>query len=253
MAGKLKSTQMPTPTLAAVHSHMRSLADSSRGTNLARFFKTGPGDYAEGDKFLGITVPQTRGVLREFMALPFADTLTLLQSPWHEERLLALLLLVARMRKADDTEQTRIYEAYISNTRYINNWDLVDLSARDIVGLYLAQRPRTVLDALVLSTHLWERRIAVVATFYFIGRGEFDDSLRVAQALLGDKHDLIHKAVGWMLREIGKRDRAVLETFLRAHATEMPRTMLRYAIEHFPEAQRQAYLAKGKVRRAGPR
>ena len=253
MASRPKSAETPPPTLAAVHKRMRALADPARAANLARFFKTGPGDYAEGDKFLGITVPQTRGVLREVITLPFTDTLKLLQSPWHEERLLALLLLVARMRKADNAEQTRIYEAYLGHTGYINNWDLVDLSARDIVGLYLAQRPRTVLDTLVLSTHLWERRIAVVATFYFIGRGEFDDSVRVARALLGDKHDLIHKAVGWMLREIGKRDRAVLETFLRAHATEMPRTMLRYAIEHFPEAQRQAYLAKGKVRRVGPR
>lgn len=246
MTGKLKSTK--TPTLASVHSHMRALADSARPIHLARFFKTGPGEYAEGDKFLGITVPQTRAVLREFITLPFADTLKLLQSPWHEERLLALLLLVAHMRKADDAEQTRIYEAYLGHTRYINNWDLVDLSARDIVGLYLERRPRNVLDELAVSADLWERRISIVATFHFIRCGEFDDSLRVARTLLHDKHDLIHKAVGWMLREVGKRNRAELESFLRAHAAAMPRTMLRYAIEHFPETQRQVYLAQGKSR-----
>jgi len=230
------------PDLAVLRARMYALADPQRALKLARYFKTGPGDYAEGDLFLGITVPLTRRLVRAFVGLPLTDMLQLLTSPWHEERLLALLLLVARMGHADAAEQARIYRAYLGHTRYINNWDLVDLSARDIVGPYLEHRARTPLDKLAASKNLWERRIAVLATFHFIRRGEFADALRLANKLLNDPHDLMHKAVGWMLREIGKRERPVLEAFLRDHAQHMPRTMLRYAIEHFPPTRRRTYL-----------
>jgi 3-methyladenine DNA glycosylase AlkD len=229
-------------TFSALRAQVKKLADPIHARILVRYFKTGSGQYAEGDRFLGITVPKLRRLARSHAALPLAKVLTLLKSPWHEERLLALLLLVARMQKAQANEQGQIYRAYLRHTRYINNWDLVDVSARDIVGAYLAQRSRAPLDKLVVSTNLWQRRIAVLATFHFIRCHEFADTLRLARKLLRDEHDLMHKAVGWMLREVGKRDRAVLEGFLRVYAQRMPRTMLRYAIEHFPKAQRQAYL-----------
>jgi 3-methyladenine DNA glycosylase AlkD len=241
-------TKTSNPSIGGVRARLRALANPARAAILARFFKTGPGEYGQGDKFLGITVPVTRRVAREFARLAFADTLKLLKSPWHEERLLALLLLVARMRHADQDDEERIYRAYLAHTDYINNWDLVDVSARDIVGPYLEKRARDVLDQLAASNSVWERRIAVLATFHFIRRRDFVDTLRLARKLLSDEHDLMHKAVGWMLREIGKRDRSVLEDFLHTHARSMPRTMLRYAIEHFPPARRRAYLAGVSLR-----
>jgi 3-methyladenine DNA glycosylase AlkD len=208
-----------------------------------RFFKTGAGEYGEGDRFLGVTAPDLRTVAREFRSLSLADLRRLLASRWHEERLVALVILVDRYPRAGEAERKAIYRLYIASTDRINNWDLVDASAPQIVGAHLAKRSRAPLYRLVKSKSVWERRIAIMATFHFIRLGEFDDSLALTAALLDDKHDLIHKAAGWMLREIGKRDRAVEEAFLRKHAAKMPRTMLRYAIERFPPTVRRRYLS----------
>jgi 3-methyladenine DNA glycosylase AlkD len=221
---------------------LRRHADPRQAEILSRFFRTGPGQYGEGDIFIGVKVPQTRAVAREFRSAPLGEALKLLKSPVHEERLLALLLLVERYSNGDEAARESVYASYLANTRYINNWDLVDLSAPQIVGCHLLQRDRAVLRRLAVSESLWERRISVIATFHFIKNGEFSDTLEVSAALLADRHDLIHKAVGWMLREVGKRDQAAEEAFLLRHYRRMPRTMLRYAIEKFPEEKRQAYL-----------
>jgi 3-methyladenine DNA glycosylase AlkD len=213
---------------------------------LQRFFKTGPGEYGEGDVFLGIQVPKVRSVGKEFQDLAITEVNKLLRSSVHEDRLLALLILVRRYSKGDAATQARIYKLYLGNTRYINNWDLVDLSASHIVGAFLKERSRRPLDNLAKSPLLWDRRIAIIATAHFIKHDDFATTLRIAAKLLDDEEDLIHKAVGWMLREVGKRDMAVEEGFLKRHYRRMPRTMLRYAIERFPEAKRQRYL-KGKV------
>jgi 3-methyladenine DNA glycosylase AlkD len=228
--------------LAAARRRLRTFADRRRAIFVQRFFKTGAGEYGEGDRFLGLTVPHLREVAREFRSLSLADLRRLLASRWHEERLLALVILVDRYARAGDAERKAIYRLYIASTDRINNWDLVDASAPQIVGAHLARRSRAPLYRLVKSKSVWERRIAIMATFHFIRLGEFEDSLALTAALLDDKHDLIHKAAGWMLREIGKRDRAVEEAFLRKHAAKMPRTMLRYAIERFPPAVRRRYM-----------
>lgn len=222
---------------------LRALADPAKAVVLQRFFKTGPGEYAEGDRFLGIKVPQIRALVRKYRELDAADALQLLDSPLHEERLLALLLLVQRFGRAGQAEQRAIYRAYLAHTACINNWDLVDCSAEHIVGAWLRERSRAPLHKLARSKSIWERRIAVLATFHFIKRGEFDETLCIAERLLDDGHDLIHKAVGWMLREVGNRDRKTEEAFLLQHYHDMPRTMLRYAIEKFPEGRRRRYLA----------
>ena len=234
-------------TAADAQKMIRSLASAEQAANLARFFKTGPGQYGEGDKFLGVKVPATRKVAREFKSLPLPEVETLLHSEIHEERLLALLILVLQFDKADKMARKQIFDLYMGNTEHINNWDLVDLSAPQIVGGYLETRSRKPLDRLARSASLWARRISIVGTHWFIRHDDFADTLRIARILLKDEHDLIHKAVGWMLREVGKRDLAALEDFLRPHYRTMPRTMLRYAIERFPEKKRQAYL-KGTVR-----
>jgi 3-methyladenine DNA glycosylase AlkD len=228
--------------LRRLRAELQRHANPERAAILQRFFKTGPGEYAAGDKFIGLTVPQIRALAKRYRQLSLADTCRLLHSPVHEERLLALLLLVQAYRAG--TEQQRIYELYLQNTRYINNWDLVDCSAEHIVGAFLRERSRSPLQQLAKSENLWERRIAILATFHFIKRGEFAPTLQIGRQLLRDEHDLIHKAVGWMLREVGKRDRATEETFLRQHYRQMPRTMLRYAIERFPETLRQRYLRR---------
>jgi 3-methyladenine DNA glycosylase AlkD len=223
---------------------MMALRSPSRARILRGFFKTGPGEYGEGDVFLGLTVPQVRRIVRDRgREATLSDARTLLASRFHEERLAALLLLAERFRRGGDRERERIYRFYLGRTRRINNWDLVDLSAPNIVGAWLAGRDRRALDRLARSKSLWKRRIAVVATFHFIREGDFAPTLRLAAALLRDPHDLIHKAMGWMLREVGKRDRATLERFLSRHARAMPRTMLRYAIERLPGPRRRAYLA----------
>ncbi len=222
---------------------MLALADPARAKASQWFFKTGPGEYGEGDRFLGLTVPALRKLAQEYEALPSRSIVALLKSPWHEERLLGLLILVRRYATADTAGRDGIYRCYMANRARINNWDLVDCSAPRIVGAHLLKGGRRVLRDLAKSSSLWDRRIAVLATFQFIAAGEFDDSLAIARMLLSDDEDLIHKAVGWMLREIGKRDRRVLERFLQTHASRMPRTALRYAIERFPEDLRRRYLS----------
>ncbi|MCE9613694.1 MAG: DNA alkylation repair protein [Lentisphaerae bacterium] len=208
----------------------------------ASFFKTGPGEYGEGDVFVGVRVPQIRQLVRLCDALPEVDVVSLLQHRVHEARLLALLIMVRRFQRGDDLRRARLYDLYWRHREWINNWDLVDVSAEHILGGHLWSRSRVPLDRLAGSRRLWDRRLAVLATFHFIRRGEFGPTLRLALRLLRDEQDLMHKAVGWMLREVGNRDRAVEEAFLLKHYRRMPRTMLRYAIEKFPEARRQQYL-----------
>lgn len=229
-------------TAASIERRVRKLADPVRVPVLQRFFRTGPGEYGEGDRFLGLRVPELRKLCREFRGTPVGAAVTLLRSPYHEVRLLALLLLVEAYRTGDARQKDLIFEQYLTNTARINSWDLVDASAPHIVGAHLVDRDRSLLTRLAGSTLLWERRIAIIATFHFIRRGEFEDTLRIAEPLLADEHDLIHKAVGWMLREVGNRDRARAERFLARHYRRMPRTMLRYAIEKFEPERRRAYL-----------
>ncbi|KAA3629272.1 MAG: DNA alkylation repair protein [Proteobacteria bacterium] len=239
---------MPVETSATARSllaELERLGDPKDAEFLKRFFKTAPGEYGAGDRFLGIRVPVTRKLVRQHRALPLQQITALLHSQWHEARLLALLILVDQHRRAAADQQSVIHRLYLDNTRHINNWDLVDLSAEHLVGPHIAENA-ALLPALAASASLWERRIAIMATFHPIRRGEFAPTLRIAELLLDDEHDLIHKAVGWMLREVGNRDRAIEERFLKPHYQRMPRTMLRYAIEKFPEALRQRYL-KGKV------
>jgi 3-methyladenine DNA glycosylase AlkD len=228
--------------LRAARRDIRKAASSVRAKINRWFFKTGPGDYGEGDRFLGVSVPSLRTIARKYHNLPLGDVQTLLRSPWHEERLLALLILVRQYTAGDEHARNAIYRLYLRNTRYINNWDLVDSSAPQIVGAHLATRNRTILRRLARSSSLWERRIAMIATQHYIRTGDFADALAIARLLVRDEHDLIHKAVGWMLREVGNRDRSAEERFLRAHAAAMPRTMLRYAVEKFPEPLRKTYL-----------
>jgi 3-methyladenine DNA glycosylase AlkD len=235
---------------AAVHRAIRALADPVRAKHSLRFFKTGPGQYGEGDRFLGLTVPQLRALAREYKDLPISEATNLLQSPWHEERALTLLILGHQYARGTAAARAAIYRLYLKHTKRVNNWDLVDCSAEHIVGAHLATGDRSRLARLARSADLWERRIAIVATFHYIKRGEFGETLKIARLLLDDEHDLIHKAVGWMLREVGKRDRAALEGFLTRNAARMPRTMLRYAIERFPAAERQKWLRTPAARSA---
>ena len=236
-------TAVEAPTLAAIRAELQELGDPERATHSLRFFKTGPGEYGEGDKFLGLTVPAMRTLVRKYRALADDDALELLASPWHEERLVALLLLVDGYKHGDDRRRQKIHRAYLANARWINNWDLVDSSAEHVVGPHLEAGDISLLEQLARSKNIWERRIAIVSTFHFIKRNEFRPTLKIATILLHDSHDLIHKAVGWMLREVGKRDRKTLDAFLKKHYRQMPRTMLRYAIERHPERTRKRYLA----------
>jgi 3-methyladenine DNA glycosylase AlkD len=230
-------------SLAAVRREIRALGSPERAKHSLRFFRTGPGDYGEGDKFLGLTVPEMRAIAKRHRDLGHDEVLELLQSEWHEERLVALLLLVDGYQRGDDAGRRKIHRAYLANTRRVNNWDLVDMSASQVVGGHLEAKEIALLEKLARSKELWERRIAIVATFHFIKRGELEPTLLISKMLLGDKHDLIHKAVGWMLREVGKKDRDVLDAFLAKHYRVMPRTALRYAIERHPESTRKRYLA----------
>lgn len=233
---------MNTVMLKEIRTALREFADESDAVTLQRFFKTGPGEYGEGDRFIGIRVPSTRRVARTYRNLPMIDIVALLRSEIHEERFLALTILTQKYQKGSIREQAEIYRIYLDHTRHINNWDLVDTSAEHIVGAYLKNRSRKPLHSLAHSESIWERRIAIMATFHFIKSGEFDETLKIAEMLVFDTEDLIHKAVGWMLREVGKRDRSKEEAFLKKHYQNMPRTMLRYAIEKFPENIRQHYL-----------
>lgn len=214
-----------------------------RAATLQRYFKTAPGEYGAGDVFCGLTVPQCRAIARNFFDLPFDEFPLLMKSGIHEERLVILMILEHQFNKSKNTAHKKaIFDFYMEHLPYINNWDLIDGSAPAIVGGYLENKPRGVLLALAKDKSLWSRRVAMLATFWFIKKRDFKDALTVAALLLGDKEDLIHKAVGWMLREIGNRDLAVEEVFLQKHCHQMPRTMLRYAIEKFPEPLRQSYL-----------
>lgn len=221
---------------------LAKLADPEQAAVLRGFFKTGPGQYGEGDVFRGIRVPVLRQIVKQYPGLPLADAENLLHAPHHEDRLLGLLFLTDRFTKGCTELRRQIYELYLANTRFINSWDLVDASAPHVVGAYLFDRSRAPLRRLARSSLLWERRIAIVATFYFIRRNQFGDTLEIARMLLDDRHDLMHKAVGWMLREVGKRDREAEEVFLREHFTHMPRTMLRSAIERLGRDARLLYL-----------
>lgn len=227
---------------------LRSLADPAVAAVSVRFFKTGPGEYGEGDVFIGIKSPTLKAVAKEFKGLPLAEVERLLHSQVHEDRTLALVILVGQFAKGDEAARKQIYDLYLANTRHINNWDLVDVSAPQIVGGYLEERSRKPLERLARSASLWERRTSIVATHWFIRHGDFSDTLKIARRLLVDKEDLIHKAVGWMLREVGKRNVAALESFLDEHCRTMPRTALRYAIERLPEVKRRAYM-NGSERR----
>jgi 3-methyladenine DNA glycosylase AlkD len=232
-------------SLTELHSIVKNHSDTYLADFLQRFFKTGKGQYAEGDVFAGIKVPVSRKIAKQFRDLNLKDISLLLKSKIHEERLIALLILVDKMKRSDETEKNKIFNLYLKNTRYINNWDLVDLSAHKIIGEYLNDKDRKILFQLA-EGDLWERRISIISTFYFIKKNDFITTLEISKVLLNDKHDLIQKAVGWMLREVGKRDLTLEEDFLIQHYKKMPRTMLRYAIEKFPERKRQAYL-KGKI------
>ncbi|WP_243369749.1 DNA alkylation repair protein [Geotalea sp. SG265] len=228
--------------ISQLEQRMAELANAEDGIFLQRYFKTGPGQYGEGDIFRGIRVPPLRKLATAYLAMTMGQVALLLSSCYHEDRLLALLILVEKFKRGTDGERQAIYRLYLENTRFINNWDLVDASAEHIVGGYLLGRDCGPLHGLARSGIIWERRIAIMATFHFIRRGKFDKTLEIAEMLLQDREDLIHKAVGWMLREVGKRDLPSEEAFLAAHYRQMPRTMLRYAIERFAEERRQGYL-----------
>ena len=218
----------------------------SKAKILQRFFKTGKGEYGEGDLFLGITVPQSREIAKKYSNLDIISINYLLASKIHEERLIALLILIENYKSSTEDKKFQIIDFYLKNSSFVNNWDLVDLTADKILGDYLLNKPKGILYKLAKSSLMWERRISIISTFAFIKNNEFQDALNISEVLLKDKHDLIHKAVGWMLREIGKRNQSVEEEFLKKLYKSMPRTMLRYAIEKFPDDKRKSYL-EGKV------
>ncbi|MBI2575488.1 DNA alkylation repair protein [Candidatus Woesearchaeota archaeon] len=228
--------------LSGLKKELHKLGNPEKARILSKFFKTGKGEYGEGDVFLGITVPCQRKIAGKYAWLPLTGLQELLLSKIHEFRLTALLILVIKYGKADAEGKKEIFRFYLKNTAKVNNWDLVDLSADRILGSYLLNKDKSILYRLAKSGNLWERRIAIISTFQFIKHGEFEDSLKIAELLLADRHDLIHKAVGWMLREIGKRDLAAEERFLERHCRQMPRTMLRYAVERLGESKRKAYI-----------
>ena len=232
--------------LLEIKKEIKKNANPVKAVGLQRFFKTGPGEYGEGDLFHGIMVPIQRSIAKKYAKLSFSDIKELLYSVYHEERLIALLILVEQYKKGNDQLQEDIFTFYHLHRKNINNWDLVDLTADRISGSYLMERDKTILYKLAESKNFWDRRIAIMSTFHFIKNCKYDDSLAIARILLNDKHDLIHKAVGWMLREIGNRDIETEELFLEKYYKKMPRTMLRYAIEKFPEKKRLAYL-KGTI------
>lgn len=231
------------PTAFALRANLRAFASPEQAKITMGFFKTGPGEYAEGDRFIGVKVPVVRKLIKPYFRMPMTEIQALLHSPIHEDRLAALLLLVARFDKGGAKARKEIYDFYLAQLRWINNWDLVDASAAPIVGAWLQGQDRAVLRKMAKSENMWERRVAMTATHHFIKNGESGETFVLAAMLLEDEHDLIHKAVGWMLREVGNRDREAEERFLRRHRRRMPRTMLRYAIEKFPEPLRRAYLS----------
>jgi 3-methyladenine DNA glycosylase AlkD len=235
-----------TKRLIELRKKIKSLGNPEVSRTMKWFFKTGKGEYGEGDVFAGLKVPTQRKLAQEFRDLAFADLKMLLSSPVHEERLISLFILVDRFAKSSEKEKQIIFRFYLKNRKGINNWDLVDLSAPKIMGKYLLEKDKSILFKFALSKNLWERRIAILSTQEFIRNEDYDTTLKMAEILLEDNHDLMHKAVGWMLREIGNRDLIAEENFLKIHYNKMPRTMLRYAIEKFPETKRKKYL-QGKI------
>lgn len=231
-------------TAAFVLSELLSMANPEKGAFLQRFFKTGPGQYAEGDVFLGLIVPLTRSIAKANKQTPLSELQILMESDYHEARLCALLIVVEQFRKATEADRKTLYDFYLANAYRINNWDLVDVTCPHVVGAYLLNNDRSRLYELAESNCLWEQRIAMVSTIAFIRNREYTDTLALAKKLMSHKHDLMHKAIGWMLREVGKKDRQTLTEFLEEYATRLPRTALRYAIEHYPEEQRQYFLKK---------
>lgn len=226
--------------------HLNNLSDSGIAEHSQRFFKTGKGEYGYGDKFLGIRVPVLRKTAKSFQDISIIEIQRLLKSEYHEVRLLSLLIMVGQYSKGDNGEKEQIYNLYLKNTKYVNNWDLVDSSAHYIIGPWLVDKDRSILYEFVNSKNLWERRISIMSTFHFIKNSEFRDTLKLSEILINDTEDLIHKAVGWMLREVGNRNQEVEEKYLHQHYNKMPRTMLRYSIEKFSKARRQQYL-KGEA------
>jgi 3-methyladenine DNA glycosylase AlkD len=238
-----KTKQENSNKVFEIQNELKGLTNKEIAQHSQRFFKTGKGQYGEGDVFLGIRIPALRTIAKRHRGISIDEVSYLLQSEFHEQRLLSLFMLVDIFRKSKDPDNRKaIYTMYLANSKFINNWDLVDCSAEHIVGAYLRGSDSRPIYDLAGSKSLFERRIAIMSTFCFIKHNEFDDTLKIAQILLNDKEDLIHKAVGWMLREIGKRDLKIEEEFLKKHYKQMPRTMLRYAIEKFPPDKRQMYL-----------
>ena len=227
-----------------VKAELEGLSDPEHAMKLQGFFKTGKGEYGEGDVFIGVRVPDQRRIAKKYRNISLTDVLELLRSEIHEHRLTALFILTEQFNKGDEDARRRIVDLYPGNTAYVNNWDLVDSSAHKILGAWLVDKPRGVLYDLARSESLWERRISIISTFAFIKRGDLVDALALAEALVDDGHDLIHKASGWVLREVGKKDQSALEEFLIEHFETMPRTMLRYAIERLPEERRSFYIGR---------
>lgn len=246
MPAKLRYNHAMPATAPQALQALQAQRNADKAAFFQRFFKCGPGQYGEGDQFLGLSVPQVRAVLAQYRTLPLPECVELLQSPYNEARLLAVLALVAHYerKRASDAERQAVFDTYLAQRARVNNWNLVDSSAPAIVGAHLLRRDRTLLNTLAQSPVLWDRRIAVLATFAFIRASDFADTLRLCEQLLCDREDLMHKACGWMLREVGKRDEAALRHFLDAHAARMPRTMLRYALEKLPPQARANYMAR---------
>lgn len=231
-------------TAQEIEKSIQAAADPEKKKTLSSFFKTGKGEYGENDIFIGVPVPTLRTIAKQYLDTPLAEIVQLLHSPIHEFRLAALLCMVELFKRGDENQRAILYDTYLANTAYINNWDLVDLSATQIVGGYLEHRDHAPLYRLAQSPLLWEQRIAIVATWQWIRRGKIDDTLALADLLLNHEHDLIRKATGWMLREVGKKDKARLCQFLDTRHRQMPRTMLRYAIERFTPEERKHYMQK---------
>ncbi|MDR2473272.1 MAG: DNA alkylation repair protein [Tannerella sp.] len=223
-------------------SKLQSAGTPEKAAHLMRFFKTGKGQYGEGDLFLGVTVPLSRSIAKAHINSSLDELQPLLNNPYHEVRLCALVIMTLKHKKASEEERTKLFDFYLKNTQHINNWDLVDLSCPIIVGDYLLKKDRNILYTLADSKNLWEQRIAIISTMTFIRHDDYDDTQKIALKLINHPHDLIHKAIGWMLREIGKRSRETLTSFLTCYATQLPRTALRYAIEHYPEPERKNWL-----------